>query len=201
MATSENDIANKALRHLGVTQTVSDFRAQTSKEAKAILAAYDDVIETVLRDAPWPFATRMVDLVETLDTSSEYEFVYAYPADCVTFRRIVSGLRPDTKQSQVKYRIISTATSKVILTDWPDAEAEITYREIDVSRWNGDFADAVSFYLAGMIAPSLLRADTFKLAERAMTLYDWRVQKAAANAFNEEARDEDPPSELERARS
>jgi hypothetical protein len=199
MASSENDIANKALRHLGVSQSV-DFRTGRSKEDRVVLSVYDDAVDTVLRDAPWPFATELVNLAQsaTAIDSDEYAYTYAYPADCVMFRRIVSGLAiPDSRRTQVKYRIIR---GRFILTNQPDAVAEFTFRETDVAVWDADFAEAVSLYVAVLIAPALMKADTFKLADRALQLYQWRLGLAKANAFNEEVREEDQRSEFERSR-
>lgn len=200
MAISENDIANKALGHLGSSVTIADFRTGREKESKAILRVYDDAVEQVLRDAPWPFATDFVTLAQpvTAVDSDEYTYTYAYPADCVMFRRIISGIAlPDSRQSQVKYRLVR---GRYILTNQPDAVAEITYRELDVTQWDADFAEAMGLYVAVLIAPAIMKADTFKLADRALQLYQWRLGTAKANAFNEEAREEDPRSEFERAR-
>lgn len=201
MALSENDIANKALRALGVSQTVSDFRTERTKEARAILAAYDDAVDQVLRGAPWPFATEFVTLAlsATSVDSDEYAFTYAYPADCVRFRRIISGVViPDSAQSEVRYRIVR---GRYVLTNQEDAVAEITYRETNVTAWDTDFAEAIGYFLAALIAPTLLKADTFKLAQNAMQMYSFLIDTAKANAFNEEIREDDQlRSEFDRSR-
>lgn len=201
MASSKTVICNMALSHLGISQEIANFDSERSKEASAMRRFYDETRKEVLRDFPWPFATKTVDLglIEESPTD-EWDFSYRYPSDCLRARRIPSGIRNDTRQSRVPYRVLQDNSGKLIYTDTEDAQLEYTVNEERVEMFPPDFVLALSLLLAAYTAPRLTGGDPFKLGNRALQLYDIQRNKAEANAVNEESDEEQPDSELERAR-
>lgn len=198
MATSSTAIANKALSHLGVASTIADLDTESSAEARAAREFYEDARDEVLRDFPWPFATKVVSLAlvtdytaETSTTYPEYGYAYRYPADAVRLLRIRSGAgRIETNSSRVRMRIISDDVGKLLLTDSTPAWLEYVAKETDVSRYDADFANAFALYLASMIAPRVTGGDPNNLGLKCLQKYELARGKAMANALNEQTGDE-----------
>lgn len=191
---------NLALSHLAISKKII-LETDRSAEANACGDLYNTVRDKTLADFPWPFATKfaLLGLVQS-DPTTEWAFAYRYPSDCLTLRRIFSGIRNDNLQSRVKYKIGRDAQGLLIYTDEAQAEAEYTITTDDAVRYPEDFKMALSFLLAFYIAPRLTQGDPFKLGQRAYQMYKAEVAGAQDTAANEEQPDEQPQSEFMRAR-
>lgn len=200
MADSEATICNLALRHLGVSTSIATL-TERSAEAGACNRFFEQVRDEVLRDFPWPFATTIDDLGLVEDftagtTAYEWGYSYRYPDGCLRFRRILSGSRNDSKASRIPYKVGRDDDGQLIFTDMEEARAEWTTRVDDVTEWPPDFCQAMALLLAGYIGPSVAAGDQFKLGDRALQLYQFRMGTARANALNEQQLDEPPDSEF-----
>ncbi len=203
MPSSKLEIVNLALSHIGVGNEVAIFDTEKSEEANCARRFYKISVERTLRDAAWPFATKIaaLALIEE-EPNTEWGYSYDYPVDCLAFRRVLSGIRLDTRQSKSPYRIAKGPTNKkIIFSDEQDAIAEWT---VDVvaqeALFDADFAMAVSLYLAARMAPRLTKGDQFKLGKEAMEQYLVEISVARLNAYNEEQSEEETESEFIRAR-
>lgn len=190
---SEADIANMALSHLGVTRRLTSLSDNT-EAASACSLFYATVRDEVLRAFPWPFATVEAELtlVEDLtsDDDAEWGYSYRYPTDCVRFLRIRSGYgRQETNATRVRYRVIRDTTGRLILTDQEDAIAEYVKQITTTTEFSPDFVTAVSYRLAGAIAPALTSGDPNRLGLRALQLYDLAIRSAQATAMTEQSAD------------
>jgi hypothetical protein len=201
MASSSTEICNMALSHLKVGKTIANLTTENSEEARVCRTFYETALKETLRDFPWPFATRIaeLELVEE-DPNTEWAYSYRYPSTCLNFIRILSGVRNDTLDSTVKYFISSDDDGLLIFTNQEDAVAEYTVYISDVLRFAPDFTIAFSYLIASYIAPRVTGGDAFKLGDKALQLYQFKIGKAKANAANEEQRDEQPDSEFIRGR-
>ena len=202
MASSDTEIANFALSHLGVSKPIGNLTTESSAEAVACRRFYANTRDEMLRSFNWPFARQCValGLVESNPTD-EWQFSYRYPSDCLMVRRMFNSIRNPTQKSAEKYWIARDATGLLIYTDLDDASAEYTIREEDVLRFPPDFVIALSYRLASYVAPLITRGDPFKLAEKSVQLYRLSSTTAAANALNEQRRDEFPDPSLIEARN
>lgn len=203
MASSNTEIANLALSHLGVSKEISNLDNEASAEASSCRRFYEPARKQTLRDFAWPFATKYaaLGLVANLPAEiEEWAYSYRYPSDCASLRRIVSGIRPETQQTRVPYQIARDITGLLIYTNKTDAEVEFTFNETDVSRFPEDFVMALSLRIAMYVAPRLTAGDPFKLRAGAAQLYAFEIDRARASAGNEEQPNEPAPSELERSR-
>ena len=201
MAESATEICNLALTHLGSTVEIEDLDDEGSDEAIICRRVFANTRDAVLRDFHWPFATKIqaLGLVEE-DPNSEWAYSYRTPSDCLNVRRILSGIRNDSRQSRVPYRIGQDVQGELIFTDKEDAELEYTTRITDVVRFPADFVNALALRVAAYIAPKLTAGDPFKLGERALQLYLREISNAQANAANEEQAEEPVESEFIRGR-
>lgn len=202
---STTEIANLALGHIGVAKEIQNIDTDRAQEAQACRRYFVPTRDEVLRDFPWPFATRslaalglVTDMTST--DGAEFSFSYRYPSDCLMFRKICSGLRTDTQETRVPYRVMSDSQGKLIFCDKEDATCEYTALISDTSLWPSDFVTAFTFLLASRIAPRVTAGDPFKMGERAEAKYYEALSKAQKNALNEDQPDRTPESEFIRIR-
>lgn len=198
---SDTEIANLAISHLGIGKRISDIETERSQEALACKVFFETSRKQLLRDFKWPFASKIVTLglVEE-DPNDEWAFSYRYPSDCLNFRRILSGIRMDNRQTRIPYKITQDTAGLLILSDLEEAQAEYTVNADDPSRYPPDFVMAFSFLLAFYIAPQIASGSNVSLGDRALKLYQYQISRAQASALNEEQVDEDPQSEFIRTR-
>lgn len=205
MSSTNLQVANMALAHIGVG-AASDLTTDNSAKVDAINAFLEVTREQVLRDFPWPFATKTADstLITTAatnafavveeDPNEEWSFSYRYPTDCAEIRRIHSGIRNDTVTSRVPYRIgfdgtVTTATGRLIFTDMEDAVLEYTALVTDNTIYPPDFVMAWSYRLAWHIAPTLAATYTPEMSNDLLSKYALHISRAKINAANEEQPD------------
>jgi hypothetical protein len=195
MAT-QTQICNMALQHIGSSEVIANID-ERSKQALICRTFYDLALEATLRDFPWPFATKTIDLglVEE-DPTIEWRYSYQYPTDCLDFRRIPNGVWPETVASRIPYRLVYGQSGTLIYTNQVDAEGEYTMRITDASRFPADFVIALSYRLADMIVPSLSKGDLARISDRILRKYDFEISKARASAVNEENPGLAPESEF-----
>lgn len=195
-------LSNLALANLGVTKQIESLTERT-KEAAVCNQWVDIVIDEMLRQFVWPFATKFLtlSLVEENPTI-EWAKSYRYPVDALLLRRIQSGIRNDTRATRVPYRLAADTQGKLIYTDKEDAVMEITSKTLgrDPTRWDADFLTCTSYRLSARIAPGLTGGDPFKMGQLAQQMLRLSFSQTAATAANEEQAEDIPPSEFELSR-
>lgn len=199
---SKTEIANLALLHLGSSEIIANIETEKSQKAMVCRKFYDISRDATLRDYAWPFAITIaaLGLVEENPTD-EWLYSYRYPQDCARALRILSGVRVDTADSRVKYKIVDADDGgHLIYTDQEDAELEYVKQMTDITKYPPDFIMAISFRLAAYIAPSVTAGDPNKLGERAIKMYAYEGSKAESSGVNEEQGDLPPESEFIRFR-
>ena len=193
---TKTEIANIALSHLGVGKEIANLETENSQEANAMRRFYDIAREQVLRDFNWPLATKEVALgLVASNPTTEWAYSYRYPSDCIKLRRIFSGIRNDSRQTRVPFKLVRDAIGRLIYTDMTDAMMEYTYSEVDASRFTPDFVQALACRLAAYAAPRLTSGDPFKMGERAYKLYVMEITRAQSSAGNEQQDEEKPNAE------
>lgn len=208
---SQTDVANMALGRLRVGQTIADI-ADENTPARICLRFIDQCRQEVLRAFPWNFAFKTVQLSEVADqTFPGWEFVYAYPDDCLMCRAVsdASGLRYvrqlitsnswsdfNTFSSQQPFQIAlkDDAASRVILSDVESAYAFYTVDVEGVGLMPPDFVNVWAWRLA-MEVGGPLQADDASVQRAAQNYAAW-LTVAAAQSMNESRDDprQDSPS-------
>lgn len=205
-------VCNFALGHVAAINSIQNLDTDPSPEAVVCRQFYYAARDEVLRAFDWGFATKFAQLglVQNYPTN-EYSYAYRYPSDCLKFRRICSGLRTDNRQSRVTFKLSQDSQGLIILTDWQNViqtppnpvlipDCEYTFQAYNASFWPTDFIQALSWKLSFYIAPQLARGDSFQLRDQALANYTREIQKAQAEAANEQQVDVAPESEMIRAR-
>lgn len=211
---SEVQIYNMALSRVGIGQRVESTSERTTP-AKTCAFWFPLCRDEVLRDGNWPFAQRAVALAAAAgQTFPGWQYVYGYPSGALKIQHVTDeqGVRlarssifaPDYVYTQVHpalftgqpYEVAlgSDGTTKVILTDQPDAYAIYTAQVTDPTVLPMDFVSALAWKLASEIALPLQAPPG--AADRALNAYSAFVSRAKANGLNESQSDpeRDPPS-------
>ena len=198
---SDTEICNLALSHLGVGKEISDLETEDSQEAAGCRIFFSTARDEILRHIQRPFATTIeaLALVEN-NPNNEWRYSYRYPSNAISIRRILSGYRNDTRQSRSAYRLGFDTSGRLIYSDEQTASIEYTYKITDPGLFSSDFVFALSYRLAMLLAPRLTGGDPFKLQERMEAQYRSHLERAAVNAFNEEQVDLQVESEFIRTR-
>ena len=182
MATSAVAICNLALARIGVSSTIASL-TESSQEALACTAVYEQARDEVLRDFPWPFARRYValGLVEE-DPNDDWGYSYRYPSDCIRALRIVSG--DPSGNPRIPYQIGHDDSGRLLFTDEADVQLVYIARFTDPVHFDATFASALGWRIAVDIAAPLARSDSQR--ERAEAGYRQALAQARVDALNEE---------------
>jgi hypothetical protein len=208
MSSSEVDIYNFALSNAGISVFVGNIN-EASEARRVCTRWYTQCRDQVLRDFPWPFATKAVALSELSDTFPGWEFVYQYPSDCLRAGAVMTsdGMRatngfallfqdnqvvPFPIRTPYSVALAADNSSQVILTDLEEAWLIYIARVTVVTVFQPDFVDALSWKLASRIAlPLQAKVDMALAAEKS---YQFAIANAWANAMNEATPDARPDS-------
>jgi len=202
MATLKTQAVNLALARIGVSKTIKGLD-DGSREAQTAGLLIDQEFRAILRQFPWPFATKYLvltleDGTATVPTNADWQYAYTYPSDCVFARRLVDGSRRAFNRLPTTYRIARRETPApghlVLYTD--DDAPCLEYTAIfDCPEHLGDelFIDAFAWRLAASMAPSLSRMSN--MAATAFQMYMLTLDTASAVASKEQT--QEPPGEAE----
>lgn len=197
----KTEICNFALAHLGVSKPIGDIETDKSASAQACRVFFDISNDETFRDFNWPFATIYLELGLVEETpNTNWDYSYRYPSDCSNFRKILSSIRNDNRQTRVSYEIASDSEGRLIFTDRENAIGKYTSKIVDTNLYSADYTMMLSLLLASYIAPRVTAGDPFGLGSRAFKLYVASREKAQATAFNEQQDDENPEAESVRVR-
>jgi hypothetical protein len=194
-------MANLAISHLGQGKEIANIDTEKSSEAATMRRYQPVVIEMFLKNFPYSFCNviETLNLVES-DPNDEWAYSYRLPTDCLKPIRILSGLRNDTRQSRVPYKIGKDDQGELIYCDQESAQLEYIQFVDDPSKYPIDVFLAMSYLLAGMAAPRICGEDPFKMGDKAMKMYQYFKGQADAADVNDQQQEEPPEAEAVRAR-
>lgn len=133
-------ICNKALLQIGA-DTIESLEDMTV-ESEACAAFYEDIVEDILTQRKWSFATEPLTLAR-LNISGQYNFQYAYqlPVDSIFVYNL---------EQLGKYKIASGK----LFTDNAKVTIEYTTRTPE-NQWPSYFSNIVQYRLAAELAPAI----------------------------------------------
>ncbi len=192
VTTSETQIANMALSHLGDAkiESLSDTDSAEAAEARTWYG-YSRV--ATLEAADWNFARKRV--VATLDTDTisttvntplagVWGFRYRYPADCIMMRKIQHPAAPPADAFPFEVEVNLKGTTKTVLTDVENAVLVYTMDQELTNLYTPGFVLAMSLMLGSNMAFSLTGKLSLKKSIRQEFLRT--LPAAAASAANEQ---------------
>ena len=200
---SEVEICNLALAHLGDSATVSSINPpEGSAQAEHCAKWYPVARNSLLELQEWSFATTRALLAELVNPFPQWQHAYARPADCLKVLAILpSDAMGDTAQTfpsgcfypgialqactiytpaDFTAETDASTGNQIILTNQANALARYTRLVTDTSKFSPLFTDALGWYLAGYLAGPVLKGDTGITVGRAMKAEALAMLSAAA---------------------
>jgi len=158
--TDQLKICNSALIKIGVNRITA--LTETNKAAILCNEQYDKMRRACLREHPWNFAIRRVELA-TLSATPAFEYLYAFllPTD------VIRVLPPSSVEvATCKYKI----EGRDILTNESTLKIKYIADVTDASQFDDSFAEALATRLAADLAYSLVQSNT--LATQMLAYYE-----------------------------
>ena len=159
---TEVEVCNRALIKVGC-KTINAL-SETGKRATTCAVFLPQVVDEVLADHNWNFATGYAQL-EKLGTAPLFEFdnAYSMPLDCVKVRQM------DDETAEFEVVSGEDGQTRVLYTDEDPALIKYTRRITTASAWPPKFVEAVACKLAAELAVPL--TSSTKLEQSMMTKY------------------------------
>lgn len=171
MATSSAQIANRALRHLGVRGRITNLTTDVTAEGVALNELYLPVVIRTLKAVPWRFARKVASLtlVETftgggaVSAAPEWAYSYRLPEDCLQPLRVhYAGVRNPFPQVPFTVRADTDSTTYSAATTYATGDyalsSGIWYRALRETI-NDTPASSTSDWVAVDTVPPLLFCD------------------------------------------
>lgn len=144
MASSQNDICNKALDILGQRADIGNIETPTTENERVCARWYNDTLDFLLRRYVWNFAVARKIIARDMNATPEFDYKAAYklPPDFVRFLS-VNGF---SGNSLLDYDI----ANGYIYLNTEDSSIKLKYirRETDVSKFDSGFTQLLTLYLA-----------------------------------------------------
>lgn len=186
---SEVDIANLALSHLGDNATVASLDPpEGSAQAEHCARFYPMARDAMLQSHAWTFATKRMQLAELPSLWAQWDHAYAKPADVLVLRGILSpDASDDGADSLQPYVVEVDATdADVIYTDQATAVGLYTRHVTDTTRFPPMVVLALSWQLASMLAGPLIKGDAGAAeAKRCVQMMEYWRSKAIESDANQ----------------
>jgi hypothetical protein len=191
---SKTSIANMALGHIGVSQTITNIDTERSQQALQCRIYYDQAVQFCLESFPWPFATayRMLALVAE-EPVADWTYAYRYPSDCCYVRRVATSLGR-TDRHPPPFHIGQDEQGAIIFTNEEDAQIEYTANITNTARFSAKFIEALSWKLASDIAPALSRIASARKDCLQMAMF--MMTSATTTSANEQQQEDESDSEF-----
>jgi hypothetical protein len=196
-------VANEALTLLGDSPNVTDLDPPNATEqAKKAAQMLPEARKSVLQSHPWSFATKRVAPVLVDEPVSTWAYSYALPPDLLHPTAVLPPDAPDDLQVRAApvydsrrvvhptqrlpasqpYRIETTTNGeRVLRTNQENAVLVYTASNVDFAVWDPLARQACAYWLAYLLAGSLLKGKTgAAVAREMMQMAQFTLQRAAA---------------------
>ncbi|WP_196602350.1 hypothetical protein [Pectinatus frisingensis] len=162
---SDVEICNLALSKIG--ESTINTLTEASVEAQACTLYYPNVRDNLLRQYPWNFTSKSVQLGQAaidIPENTIWQYLYTYPSDCLRIRKVFengSYILPVPND----FEIISCSNVKYICCDIYQAYCRYTQQITDPTLFDSCFVDALACKLAMELAVPLTNSsDRLKIA-------------------------------------
>lgn len=192
------DICNLALSYISKGKITS--MDDNTEEAAQCKIHYDHVRRSLLRQYPWNFARRTVKLALLNETQPGWDYVYAYPAECIAVRYVFDESNAKTREEHVSdFEIAATSgNQKAVLTDVELAYCEYIYNVNNVEMFPEEFIEALAHSLAASMAMALTGSASIQQTQ--FQLYQDCIEAAKTYSAQERRTTTEFPDDYIRAR-
>ena len=152
MARSQTQICNQAIGKLGGTPII-DIN-QDSTEAKLCKSFYADVLQTLLEDHPWTFATKRYELPQSAETPPK-PFASQYLIPSNVLRILEASSNPDfSKSNSTQWQV----ENGFIISDEGSMYIRAIIDETDLNKFTPSFIRVFVVRLAAEISLALTQS-------------------------------------------
>lgn len=162
MATSDVDIVNMALAHLGDGAIVTSISpSDGSAQADAAARTYPHLRDWLLERFAWKFALRRQTMALRADISiSSWLYAYAEPNLCLRIINILPG-GYTSDDTGVIYETETDDTGQgIVLTNAADATCRFIAQIEAPGRFSPGFTEALTWFLAASMAGPIIKGET-----------------------------------------
>lgn len=196
---SEVEICNAALSHLGDTATVASISPpEGSAQSEHCARFYPMARNALLEMHPWNFCTRREALALLSETNDQWDYVYAVPNNMLRAISVLSDEASDdysmdagddvTAQYSPQPYCIETLSdgAVVICTNQEDAVLRFTALVTDSTKFPPAFTLALTWLLASMLAGPVIKGDVgAQEGQRCYKMFLSHYAIASANDSNQ----------------
>lgn len=179
---NKTQIANRTLRNLGVSWTISDFDNDNSNHAKVIRNAFQEALDTVTEATEWSFASKTRDLPYLGEGKFGWAHRYSLPGDCLVLRKI--GIQEYFIQQNLPKQFLPTwefdNSQSIILCNVDKAWGKYTRRVMQDEEVPSLFGIAVAGRLSLNVAPALIGDKFAAIKESLKSALDDDMDRAIA---------------------
>lgn len=190
MATSEVQICNRALEHLGTSERITS-RTDNSRNARAMNLVFDDLRDKLLRDHPWNFATKRAQLAASADAPLFTKAnQFPLPSDFLCLR----PTDPEDNLNDLDWQIEASEDGTPVIVTNDDAPLEIryTYRVTDPNFMDVSFRELLAIEIAFATCREITGSNAAKEAlreDRKTVLREAKHTNAIENAAQQPPED------------
>lgn len=170
---TKETIYNIALSALLLSEQVIEISTSKSNNISILNLFYDIALETTLQDLDLDSLSQPItlELVEELDYTYTWDYVYKYPSNSAFFRRIASGAHVDRKTTHIPKRTGMHNGQKSIFTNKYQAVAECIPKDIPLEAFSPMAALTVAYALANLAMPLIVGKGATKLRDKLEAYY------------------------------
>ncbi|MEA4834963.1 MAG: hypothetical protein VB133_07510 [Anaeromusa sp.] len=148
------DVCNIALGRIGRKAAITSL-TENSTEARACNRIWDMVRQSLLREFTWSFSHRVELLAQSTDTVPGWQYLYAYPSDCLQALRVFNEVTAELRGEQAKWDVLTVGNNTFIACNVELAYLEYTADRTDPDSWTTQFSDCLAWRLAFELAMPL----------------------------------------------
>lgn len=193
---SEVDIANLALSHLGDEAAVIAIKPPDGSIQSALCGRFYPIARGVLLEAhPWTFATKRTPLAELVTNPAEDDWAYAYslPSTCIRPLSALLPGQPERSLGSDSHPYVVEAGEDGDLVLFTNVEtATLRYIDLitDTTKFTPGFTICLARLLAAYLAGPILRGKTgMQVSQEQMKWFALEYAKATTVNANSGKRD------------
>lgn len=152
-------LANMAIAHCGISQTITNIDAtdETTTEADQFNIFYPTVLQAVYTKYKPDFPVKQATLSLIQENPNlTWSYEYQYPSDCLVALGLTDGSRLGVDTfAELPYVVANNGSDKVIWTNEDTISLDYLSDFTVLEKVGAEFALALSYIIAGYIAPSI----------------------------------------------
>lgn len=198
MSQDDTTACNMALGYLGA-EGFQDLAQSRHKNAEYCNRYFDSALRSTLAGADWNFArVRRTLAAHAESPPDDWSYAYSFPSDCVKFRRFVEINRRTNTPTPFEVSLDPTKSNKWILTDLSPAQGILTAYISNLTLWDAEAFEALTWKIAALIAVPITRK--LEVAQGYENIFQAKLRTAHVSDANEGQKDEDDDSSFYKAR-